>query len=137
MQQTAQTFEFNSLVDEAAALHEEIAAKDKRLKELKRTLAEMAVFKDGSKTGHVFGTRWHATVGLKETVKFDQAALATLRADMGDREFFRVFKWSYEPVSKKELDGAIAYGEFGEAIKRTFSVSPASPQVTFKPMEER
>lgn len=134
---TEQALKFVGKVDEAAILHEEIARMDKRLKELKRELAEMALFKDGSKTGHVYGAKWHATVGLKETVRFDQERLAELRTAMGDREFFRVFKWSFEPASKKLLDAAIEFGAHGEAIRRTFTVVPASPQVTFKPMEDR
>jgi hypothetical protein len=127
---------YESLVDRAGALHEEIAVKDKELKEIKRTLAGMAEYKEGSKTGHVFGQRYHAVVSLKTNVKWDQDALDRLRRTMGDPAFFRVFKWAYEPVSKKVLDGAIDFGEHGEAIRATYTETEGSPQVTFKLMEE-
>ena len=129
--------EFQTLVDRAAILHEEIAAKDKELKELKQLLAEgVAVFKEGSKTGHAFGVRWHAIVSLKEYIKWDQAALDALRIKMGDESFFKVFKWVFEPISKKLLDGAIEFDkDFGGDIKAAFAVTPGAPSVTFKPME--
>ena len=125
-----------SLVDRAGALHDEISAKDKELKELKLRLAELADYKEGSKTGHVFCDKFHATVALKENVKWDQKALEALRIKMGDANFFKVFRWIFEPQSKKVLDGAIDFGEFGSEIKKAFTTSPGSPQVTFKPMED-
>jgi hypothetical protein len=134
--EASKVLEFQTLVDYAAKLHEEISAKDKELKEIKKKLAEKAEFKEGSKTGHVFGVRWHATVALKEAIKWDQDALRALRLAIGDEDFFKIFKFIYEPVSKKALDGAIDFGLHGEDIKKAFTITPGSPQVTFKPMED-
>jgi hypothetical protein len=125
-----------SLVDLAGKLHEEIDVKTKELKEIKAKLAKAAEYKPGSKTGHIFGDNYSATVQLKEYVKWDQTALDTLRQTMGDEEFFKVFKWEFEPQSKKVLDGALEFSAFGADIKKTFTVTQGAPQISFKRLED-
>ena len=124
-----------ALIDRAGALDAEVKRKTEELRTMKARVAELAEYKEGSKTGHAFGGRFKITVSLRENVKWDQDALNKLRDKMGDEEFFKVFEWAFEPKSKKLLDGAIEFGRFGEAIKGTFTTTPGAPQVTFKPIE--
>jgi hypothetical protein len=124
------------LVDQAAQLAVEVNQKTEELRGLKVRLAELAEFKEGKKTGHITGNHFQATVSLKENVKWDQKALESLRSDIGDEEFFKIFKWTFEPHSKKVLDGAMDFGPYKLIIAKAFTVSPGSPQVTFKPMED-
>jgi hypothetical protein len=127
--------DLSDLIDRAGALDVEVKRKTEELRSMKARLAELAEYKEGSKTGHAFGGRFKITVSLRENVKWDQEALNRLRDAMGDEEFFKVFEWAFEPRSKKLLDGAIEFGRFGEAIKGTFTTAPGAPQVTFKPIE--
>jgi hypothetical protein len=127
--------EAKGLVDRAGALHAEISEKTEELRGLKAKLASLAEFKPGSKTGHIYGNHFAATVQLSETLKWDQKKLGALRVTMGDEEFFKVFQWKYEPVSKKLVDGALEFGKFGGAIKEALTVVAGSPQATFKIME--
>jgi hypothetical protein len=55
---------------------------------------------------------------------------------MGDGEFFRVFRWTFEPVSKKTLDAALEFSGHAEAIRAAFTVKPGAPQFTFALMED-
>jgi hypothetical protein len=125
-----------SLADRAGALHEKIREMTAELDRLKEELAPLAEFKPGSQTGHLTGTRWAVTVQKKENVKWDQGKLDGLRAVMGDDRFFEVFKFTYEPVSKKASDGAIAFGAFGKDISGAMTVTAGKPYVSFKIMED-
>jgi hypothetical protein len=124
-----------SLVDMAGKLHEEIEQKTKELKDIKSKLAEQAEYKPGVKTGHIYGQAYSATVQLKEYVKWDQQVLDNLRLKMGDIEFFKVFKWEFEPISKKLLDGALEFGQYGADIRTAFTTTAGSPQISFKKLE--
>ena len=123
------------LVDEAAALKESIEAQTERLREINQELASQAEFKDGAKTGHISGTFYTAKVQLKENVKWDQAALETMRAKVGDSEFFKVFKWTFEPKSAKVLAGALEFGQHKEMIEAARTVTPGAPSVSFEKLE--
>ena len=123
------------LIDLAGAVHAEIKDREKRLSEIKGRIAEAAVYKGDSKTAHLDGLRYAVTVQKKENVKWDQGKLEELREAAGDGEFFKVFKWTFEPHSKKLLDGALEFGAHRELIKAAMAVTPGSPTFTFKPME--
>ena len=125
-----------TLVDRAALLHEDIAEKTAQLKEIKAKLAHLATYKEGSATGHIYGSRFSATVTLKKNVKWDQNKLVALRDEMGDDIFGKIFTWEYKPISQREVDAAMAHGRFGESIKGCFTSTEGSPQVSFKPMED-
>jgi hypothetical protein len=123
------------LIDRAGVIHAEIAQKTLELRDLKTVIAKMASYKEGSKTGHIDGELFSATVQLKENVTWDQNKLEALRVLMGEEEFFKVFQWKFEPKSKKILDGALEFGQFGNQIREAFTVSPGSPQLSFKKLE--
>jgi hypothetical protein len=122
--------------DRAGQLHEEIRRKTEELSELKAELAREAVYKEGCRTGHLAGNVFAVTVQLRETVKWDQKALESLRGEMGDGDFFKVFRWTFEPDSKKALDAALEYSPWARKIRDAFKASPAAPSVTFKRMED-
>jgi len=123
------------LVDDAAILKEEITTKTERLREINHQLASHAQYKDGAKTGYISGQHFTAKVQLKENTKWDQAALEELRAMIGDEEFFRVFKWTFEPKNAKTLAGALEFGEHKERIAAARTVTDGSPSVTFEKLE--
>lgn len=124
-----------ALVDQAAILKEELAEKTEALRKINLILAERGEFKPGSKTGRVCGNHFVAKVQLKENVKWDQSLLADAREVMGDAEFFKVFKWTFEPISAKTISGALEFGRHAELIAAARSVSPGSPYVTFEKQE--
>lgn len=123
------------LVDQAAELKEIIAGHTEDLRLINQALAEKAEFKAGSKTGHIAGRHYAAKVQLKEYVKWDQAALAEARRQMGDAEFFKIFKWTFEPQSAKALSGALEFGRHGALIEAARTISPGSPCIIFEKME--
>ena len=124
-----------TLVDRAAVLKEQITALTDELRQINETLAGTADFKPGSKTGHISGRHYLAKIQLKEYTKWDQSRLNEARAVMGDAEFFRVFKWTFEPVSAKTLAGALEFGQFTELIEAARTVTEGTPYVTFEKME--
>ncbi|MDR0620306.1 MAG: hypothetical protein LBJ61_00260 [Deltaproteobacteria bacterium] len=128
--------EQRKLVDRAALLHRDIAEKTDQLKEIKAKLAAMAKYREGGATGHVYGSRFSATVTLKKNVKWDQGKLEGLREDIGDADFMKVFTWEYKPISQKDVDAAVKHASFGGKIEECFTATEGSPQVVFKPMED-
>ena len=128
--------EQRKLVDRAALLHGEITEKSAQLKEIKAKLAHLAKYREGSATGHIYGSRFSATVTLKKNIKWDQGKLEGLREDIGDGDFMKVFTWEYKPISQKEVDAAVKHASFGGKIEECFVATEGSPQVVFKPMED-
>jgi len=124
-----------TLVDKAAALKEEIAAATNELKEINLVLAEKAEFKPGSKTGHLTGRHYQAKIQLKEYTKWDQELLEKARKKMGDTEFFKVFRWTFEPKSAKTLAGALEFGSHAKIIESARTVTDGAPYITFEMME--
>ncbi|MDR1313270.1 MAG: hypothetical protein LBQ12_06125 [Deltaproteobacteria bacterium] len=125
-----------SLADRAGALHEKIREMTEELDVLKEELAPLAEFKNGSKTGHLSGNRYAVTVQLKENDKWDQKILDAVRIEMGDEKFFEVFKFTYEPLDKKTVDGAMKFGGHGASIRSAKTVTQGKPYVSFKAMED-
>lgn len=124
-----------ALVDQAAGLKETINDLTEQLRRINLTLAEQAGYKAGSKTGHLYGRHYVAKVQLKENVKWSQDALNLARQSMGDEEFFKVFKWTFEPKSAKTLAGALEFGQYGAIIASARTISEGGPYVTFEELE--
>lgn len=125
-----------ALVDKAARLKEELADKTEELRQINLTLAGRGEFKPGSKTGHLIGRHYRAKIQLKENTKWDQDLLNGAREVMGDEEFFRVFKWNFEPKNANALAGALEFGKHAEIIETARTISEGSPYVTFERMED-
>lgn len=125
-----------ALVDQAAALKETITDLTEQLRRVNLTLAERADYKPGSKTGHLSGRRYVARVQRKDYVKWDQGLLHDAREVMGDVEFFRVFKWTFEPKNAKTLAGAMEFGTHAELIQSARTVTEGTPYITFERLED-
>lgn len=125
------------LIDEAAALDNEIRQKTEQLRELKKTLAEAAIYRDGSKTGRLVSTNFEVTIQQRDNVKWDQTKLNEARLAMGDAAFFKIMKWTFEPTSAKTLNGFLEFGDQGQAglIAAARTVTPGAPAVTFERLE--
>jgi len=134
----AATGEHNAaaLVDQAATLKATITDLTERLRRVNLTLAERADYKPGSKTGHLAGRHFVAKVQRKDYVKWDQDLLHDVREVMGDVEFFRIFKWTFEPKSAKTLAGAMEFGAHAELIGAARTVTEGSPYITFERLED-
>lgn len=123
------------LVDRAALLKEELAGKTEELRQINQTLAARGEFKPGSKTGHLIGRHYQAKIQLKENTKWNQELLSDARELMGDEEFFKVFKWNFEPKNAKALAGALEFALYAEFIEAARTVSPGQPSLVFEKME--
>jgi hypothetical protein len=120
-----------SAADRAGRLHEEKKRIEAELERLKPELAAQATFKGGSRTGHLSGSRYKVTVQLRENVSWSQDGLELARAAMGDEEFFRTFRWRFEPRSKKDLDEALKTSPHADIIRRACTTKEGSPYLTF------
>lgn len=123
------------LAQEGAQLRAEIDQKTTRLRDINKTLAENAEFKNGGKTGQIITQHVKVKVQLKETVKWDQDKLSQFKSAVGDSSFFQIFKPEYKPISKKVLDANLELGEFADGIKWAMTVTEASPSVTYELLE--
>ncbi|MDR3154505.1 MAG: hypothetical protein LBW85_09645 [Deltaproteobacteria bacterium] len=123
------------IVDRAGAIDEENKARGEELDGLKAMIVPLALFKPGSKTGHLDGNHFSTTVQEKESVTWDQGILAKIRAEIGDEAFLKVFKWEFSPIDKKTVDAAIAFGEHGKLIESARTIKKGKPYVSFKRME--
>jgi hypothetical protein len=124
-----------ALIKEGAHLKAQIDRLTERLREINKTLAEMAEFKDGKKTAHLYAPGIKATVQLRENVKWNQERLAEVKKHF--TWFDTVFKSEYRPKSSKELAVAMAQSaEFEKAVAWARTITPAAPGVTYETIEQ-
>lgn len=124
-----------ALMKEGAQLKAQIDQMAERLREINKTLAEKAEFKDGKKTAHLFAPGIKATVQLRENIKWDQDRLAEVKKHFA--WFDTVFKSEYKPKSSKELTVAMAKSaEFEKAVAWARTITPAAPGVTYETIEQ-
>jgi transketolase len=124
-----------ALIKEGAQLKAQIDRQSERLREINKTLAEKAEFKEGKKTAHLFAPGIKATVQLRENVKWDQARLLEVKKHFA--WFDSVFKSDYKPKSSKELTVAMAKSaEFEKAVAWARTITPAAPGVTYETVEQ-
>lgn len=126
-----------ALVREYARVKHEADALTERAREIARTLAELAEYKEGSKTGHILTSAYKVTTTIKEGVTWDQDALEAARIKMDD-DFLKVFKWKFEPKSAKALTGFFDYASPAqvEMVRKAMTVKPAQPQVRLDRLED-
>jgi hypothetical protein len=123
------------LVDLCGEAHEKLEIAKRDYEAIRDKVKAAAVYPAGKNTVHMEGGHWNIIVSRKESVKYFQDKLDALRRDIGDEEFFKVFKWTFEPVDKKTLDGAVNFSPHKDRIKETFLRSEASPTFVFKEQE--
>jgi restriction endonuclease S subunit len=127
--------EVNDLIKEGAQLKAFIATSTERLRTINERLATAAEYKDGSKTGHLFGAGYQVKISLRDNVKWDQAKIAQLIAHLPNAK--ECFKTEYKPDNKK-LDAAIARSEeLEQAVNWARTVSPGAPTVTYEMVDEK
>lgn len=97
----------NEMLEEGLRLDLEIKARQERLKEIKSTLAKMAEYKPGTKSGHVIGATVRAVVVRRESWRFDQAKLAQCAAHLPAEVFGSVFEQTYQPIAKARIEEAL------------------------------
>ncbi|MGD9216520.1 MAG: hypothetical protein PVJ84_17040 [Desulfobacteraceae bacterium] len=124
-----------ALIKEGAQLKAQIDQLTERLREINKTLAEKAEFKDGKKTAHLFAPGIRAKIQLRENVKWNQARLLEVKKHFA--WFDSVFKGEYKPQSPKELTVAMAKSaEFEKAVEWARTITPAAPGVTYETIEQ-
>jgi hypothetical protein len=109
-----------------------------RNREIAKILAELAVYKDGSKTGHLLAGGFKITATIKENISWDQEVLEAARIQLGDDVFLKAFAWEFKPRSAKALHGFLDYApdDQTEIIKRAMIVKPAQPSVKLDSLED-
>ena len=102
-------------LDALATEYAENKAQADRLTQRNYDIAEVleahARFKEGSSTGHLSAGGFKITLTKKVNEKWNHPALETVRTALGDKMFFKIFKWEYKPTSKKDLDAFLLMGD--------------------------
>ena len=134
MQENAQ---IGKLVREWACNKKEADALTARNAEIADELVKAAAFDDGSNTGHLLAGGFKVTVTRRFNTRWVTEKLENARKVLTDELFFRVFKWKYEPHSKKDLDAFLEYAapEFRAAILAAMETSPGRPGVKLEPAQ--
>jgi hypothetical protein len=127
----------DSLIREGASLKREIDAKTQRLRSINLLLAESATFKSGQKSACLFGGGYKVRIRLHENITWDQERIASFRKYLPQEKFLKLFKTTFEPTSKKEIDGFIAHADkdLSDGLKWCMQVKPAVPQITYEKLD--
>lgn len=130
--------DISALIREGMDIKARMDADKKRLQNINKQLADIAEYKEGSNTGHIYDSNLHVKVQRKTNVKWDQKELNRARTALGDDIFFEVFKWKYEPASKKALDGFMQYGDKTcvDLVRGAMTETPGTPAVEYELLEE-
>ena len=125
-------------ISQAMALKAEIDSKKSQLTEINRELAALAQYKEGSATGHLYTEHYHVKVALKKNIKWDQKKLNEARTSIGDKDFFSIFGWKFEPKNKALLDAFLADSNTARTapVLAAMTVSDGSPSVTYEEIKE-
>jgi hypothetical protein len=124
------------LVDMAGDLKEEIRGKERELDALKALIMPLMEFRDGVMSAHAYGNSYKLTVQRKESARLEQRRLDAVRAEAGDEAFFRIFRWKYEPESKKSLTAALADPGLSALIGDAAYYKEDSPYFSWKRRED-
>jgi hypothetical protein len=131
--------EIDALVREGAETKAEMDNLQAKLRLINKQLADLAPFEGDKKTATIEAGGYTVKVQVKENVRWDQEKLNRARTTLGDDMFFKVFRWEYKPVSKKDLDGYLEYAgdEYKQPILDAMSTKPGAPSVTYTPKENK
>jgi len=98
-----------------------------RNREIANQLEKQAEFKDGSNTGRLCAPGYKATFTRRVTTKWDQDELESVVRPLLTDDIFRlVFRYRFEPHSKKTLDAFLenASPGFRTAILKAMTTTP-------------
>lgn len=131
----SQTSSLASLVVEARALRESIAAARDRLAEIGEVFAARAKFPDGCLTGYVQAGDTTVKVQKKSTVKWDQNALHAAYGRMGGELFKRAFTYEFKPLPARQFKAFMADPDVPNELKKLIedarTVTEGKPSVFF------
>lgn len=125
-----------NLLREGITLKWEIEARQKKLREINKKIAECAEFKPGSSTGHVSADGIMAKVTKRQDVKWDQDALAVAHKQMGTELFAKAFTYKFEPINARQLKNWLASGDVPDEAKHLIlearTVTEGAPSVVYE-----
>lgn len=125
-----------NLLREGITLKWEIEARQKKLREINKNIAEQAEFKPGSSTGHIAAGGIMAKVTKRQNVKWDQDALAVAHKQMGTELFAKAFTYKFEPINARQLKNWLASGDVPDEAKHLVlearTVTEGAPSVVYE-----
>ena len=128
--------ETKELVVRGAELRIQIKSQEEELKGINATLAKLAEFKNGSKTGHLCESGIKVTVQRRDNVKWFQDRLSQVK-DLLPEEFNRTFVYEYKPESSRTLESVMKENEqFAKAVEWARQVKEGAPYVTYERIED-
>ncbi|MGC8491613.1 MAG: hypothetical protein ACP5SH_07735 [Syntrophobacteraceae bacterium] len=125
------------LIREGALLKREIEAKTARLRSINLFLAENASFKDGRKSACLRGGGYKVKIRLHEIISWDQEKIREFRKYLPEEKFTELFQMTYEPTSKKAIDGFLAHAdkELANGLQWCMSVKSGAPHLTYEKLD--
>lgn len=102
---------------------------------LEKEIGEHTAFPKGKKTANYEQDGFNAKVEYKETLKWDQDLLNKARAEMGDREFLRLFKFEWKHKNKSALEDFLSDGDQNNALVREALTVTGKYSVSFQSYE--
>lgn len=116
------------LARESFELHSKIAELRERLLAINAELAKFAEFPEGKNTAHFSADGYNVKVTHSERWKWDQKKLNAARNILGDKVFLPLFKFSWEPKRKTEVNGFIKHApaEQSRLITDALTITPGT-----------
>ena len=125
-----------SLLRQGITLKWEIEARQKKLREINKKIADCAEYKPGSSTGHIAAGNIMAKVTRRQNVKWDQDALAVAHKKMGTELFAKAFTYKFEPINARQLKNWLASGDVPDEAKHLIlearTVTEGAPSVVYE-----
>ena len=129
-----------NLLRDGRTLKQEIDARQQKLREINKQIAEQAEFKPGSSTGHIAAGNILAKVTRRQNVKWNQDALAVAHKKMGTELFAKVFTYKFEPINARQLRNWLASGDVPDEAKHLIlearTVTEGAPSVVYEEATE-
>lgn len=124
------------LLREGITLKWEIDARQQKLREINKQIAEQAEYKPGSSTGHIAAGNIMAKVTRRQNVKWDQDALAVAHKKMGTELFAKAFTYKFEPINARQLKNWLSSGDVPDEAKHLVlearTVTEGAPSVVYE-----
>ena len=122
-----------NLIQQGYQIKNQIAQLTEQLHAINKQIADLAEYKNGSKTGHIITPDFKVVVTQRENVKWDTEKLMSIKNFFGDR-FDSLVKVEYKPdVKKIKKEG----GEVARAFNWAKEVTQGTPSVTYELIAEQ
>lgn len=124
--------DINKLIQQGYQLKMQITALNEQLHAINKQVAEQAIYRNDSKTGHINTPDIKVTVSQRENVKWDNEKLMSIKNYFGDK-FDSFVKVEYKPdIRKIKASG----GEIEKAFLWAKESTAGQPQVTYEMITE-